>query len=129
MFNSVFKEDVIANSITFTADPGLGGRSQGIKPELPHNFVSIVSLDGPNGNPVAPGAGTYNIYFKDQVKGGFKSIPDNGALDATKTGGSSMADGLELSASFSGNPIEVKVVPAGITVATHYQVTVKQNLS
>ena len=127
MFNSIEKEALIGATITFDADAD--SEHQKVRPELPHVFVDVISLDGVGGSPVTPTVGTYNIFYRDTKNGGFKTIADNGALDATKTGGSGLADGLAIGASFSGNPLGIKVVPAGVDVAAAYRVSIRQNLS
>jgi hypothetical protein len=82
-----------------------------------------------DGSPATPTAGTYEITVQDMNDGGYKSISDNGSLDATKTGGTGLADGVQVGASFLGNPLAIKIVPTGVDVAAAYRVTVKQNVS
>ena len=117
------KEALIAATITFTqADI----QSQLIDPSSPNNFIDIIALDGLVGSPVIPTAGTFTILVKTDVDGGFKAIADNGTLAATKTGGSALADGIAEGASFTGLPIEVKIIPSGVDVAVAYRVLIKQ---
>jgi hypothetical protein len=127
VFKRYFKEGLIGSTIIF--DSETDEQYQNIDIGMPHNFVDVVSLSELGGSPVIPDAGFYNIYYQDTLDGGFKSISDNGNLDATKTGGSSLPDGDCLGASFAGNPLKIKVVPDGVTVATAYRVEIKQNLT
>jgi hypothetical protein len=124
-YNFVNQEALIGATITFNADNG----ANAITPTLVHNFVDVVSLDGLDGSPVTPTAGTYEITVQDMNDGGFKSITDNGSLDATKTGGTGLADGVQIGASFLGNPVAIKIVPTGVDVAVAYRVSIKQNVS
>ena len=126
-FKRYIKQDLIANTIIF--DSEIDSQDKNIEVGLAHNFVDIVSLDGVDGMPVIPGAGTYNIYYQDTINGGFKTISDNGYLDATKTGGIALSDGEQIGASFAGNPLKIKVVPNGVTLAAAYKVEIKQNLT
>lgn len=96
---------------------------------IPHNFLDFVSLDGAGGDPVVPGAGTYTIFIERVPNGGFQSISDGGTIDATKTGGPATTDGTVLGGSF-GSPINrIKMVAAGVTVATHVRMTIQQQLT
>jgi hypothetical protein len=124
-YNFVNQEALIGATITFNADNG----ANAITPTLVHNFVDVVSLDGLDGSPVTPTAGTYEITVQDMNDGGFKSITDNGSLDATKTGGTGLADGVQIGASFLSNPVAIKIVPTGVDVAVAYRVSIKQNVS
>ena len=119
----VEKEALIAATITFTqADI----QSQLIHPSSPNNFIDVIALDALGGSPVIPTAGTFTISVKTDVDGGFKAVADNGTLAATKTGGSALADGIAEGASFTGLPIEIKVIPSGVDVAVAYRVLIKQ---
>ena len=97
-----------------------------ISPNLLLTFVEFVSLDGPDGDPVAPDAGTYTTTVQQVPDGNHRSISDGGVIDAALTGGSASPDGTDCSASFSGHPHEIKIVPAGVTIATHVRITVTQ---
>jgi hypothetical protein len=119
----VQKEALIAATITFDQT---GSENERIDPSSPNNFIDVISLTALGGNPVTPGAGTYEIHVKTDVDGGFKAIADNGSLAGSKTGGSASADGVVEGASFTGLPIAVKIVPTGITVAVAYRVLIKQ---
>jgi len=119
----VNKEALIGATITFDQSGPEGVR---IDPNSPNNFIDVIALDGLGGSPVIPTAGTFTISVKTDVDGGLKAIADNGTLAATKTGGSALADGIAEGASFTGLPIEIKVIPSGVDVAVAYRVLVKQ---
>lgn len=89
-------------------------------------FVDVISLSGLGGTPVIPSVGTYEIYVQSDLKGGFKSISDNGSLAAGKTGGSALADGLAEGASFRSQISAIKIVPTGVDVAVAYEVIIRQ---
>jgi len=117
------KEALIAATITFTqSDEPI----QKIDANSPNNFIDVISLDGLAGSPVTPAVGTFEIFVKTDVDGGFKAIADNGSLAAGKTGGSGLADGIAEGASFTGLPLEIKIVPTGTDVAVAYRVAIKQ---
>ena len=117
------KEALIAATTIFTQSDI---QTELIDPSSPNNFIDVIALDALNGSPVIPTAGTFTISVKTDVNGGFKSISDNGTLAATKTGGSALADGIAEGASFTGLPIEIKIIPSGVDVAVAYRVLVKQ---
>jgi len=117
------KKELIAATIIFVQTDT---ETERIDPNSPNNFIDVISLDGLNGVPVIPTAGTYEIHVKTDDNGGFKAISDNGSLAATKTGGSALADGIAEGASFTGLPIEIKIVPTGLDVAIAYRVLIKQ---
>lgn len=119
----ISKEAAVGANVEFSSTDG---PFDGLDPNQLEHFVDIVSLDGLGGSPTAPGAGTYAVYYRDTVEGGFKEATGS-PIDATKTGGSALADGVQVGASFTGNPLAVKIVPAGITTATHYRAEVRQN--
>lgn len=119
----VQKEALVGATITFDQT---GQENEQIDPSSPNNFIDVISLTALGGNPVVPGAGTYEIHVKTDVDGGFKAISDNGSLAGSKTGGSALADGVAEGASFTGLPIAIKIVPTGITTAVAYRVLVKQ---
>jgi len=119
----VKKEALIAATVTFTQSDI---ETEKIDPNSPNNFVDVISLDALGGSPVIPGAGTYEIHVKTDEDGGFKAISDNGSLAGGKTGGSALVDGVAEGASFTGLPLEIKIVPTGITVAAAYRVSIKQ---
>ena len=113
------KSALINQSISFTA-------SDGVNPHYMANFIDIISLDGVDGSPVIPTIGAFEIYAKTDIDGGFKKLPNRGSLDATKTGGSALADGLAVGATFEGFPLEFKIVPVDVDVAAAYVVHIKQ---
>ena len=92
-------------------------------------FINVVSLDDVDGNPVQPGDGEYFIGIELVPEGGFQRVPDNGTLDATKTGGTATTDRTVLSASVNAPSNRIQVVAVGVTVATHARVTITQNLT
>lgn len=119
----VQKEALIAATTIFTQSDI---QTESIDPSSPNNFVDVIALSALGGVPVIPTAGTFTITVKTDVNGGFKDIADNGTLAATKTGGSALADGIAEGSSFTGLPIEIKVIPAGVDVAVAYRVLIKQ---
>lgn len=119
----VDKEALIAETITFTPETS----DDKLDPNLINNYIDVISLDGLGGSVVTPTAGTYEITYKTDENGGFKSITDNGSLAATKTGGSGLADGVAEGASFVGLPIAIKIVPTSTDVAVAYRVFIKQS--
>ena len=123
MSNTAIQELLLTNGeIIFE----VGSGPTKIRADLPRNFVNIISLDGSDGNPVAPGAGVYNTFVEAVPGSGFQSVADNGTLDATKTGGNSITDGTVLAASFVGPVNRIKVVQTGVTTATHAKITIQQ---
>ena len=123
---TISKESIVSVNTLFTVDDPI--KTDQLAPNLVHNFVHIVSLDG-LGDPVTPASGSYSIFVKPSKDNGFQSITDNGTIDATLTGGNSSADGVAISASYSSNSHEVKVVPDSIVGAVSYRVTIRQNLT
>lgn len=120
---TIFKEAAVAATITFDqADNEI----ELVSPHHIKTFIDIISLNGLGGSPVVPGAGSYTIRVRTEKDGGWKTVADNGTIAATATGGSALADGVQLGASYLGSIVGVKVVPTGITAATHYRVVVKQ---
>ncbi len=119
----VQKEALIAATTIFTQSDI---PTELIDPSSPNNFIDVISLDGLGGSPVIPTTGTYEIHVKTDENGGFKAIADNGSLAAGKTGGSALADGVAEGASFTGLPLEIKIVPTSTDVAVAYRVLVKQ---
>lgn len=120
----VEKEALVGATIIFNAETD--SEHERIDPSSPNNFIDVISLDGLDGSPAIPGAGTYAITVKTDKDGGFKAISDNGSLAGSKTGGSALADGIAEGASFTGLPLEIKIIPTGITVAIAYRVLIKQ---
>ncbi len=97
-------------------------------PSAINNFIDIVTLDGVDGSPVVAGAGTFNIFYKTDVNGGFKTPATNPTLTAAQTSGSAGADGVADTCEFRDVPLEIKIVPVGITVAASDQVHVSQGM-
>lgn len=95
-------------------------------PNFPNCYVDVIGLDGLAGSPVIPGAGTFTVWVKTDVDGGFKTV---GVIAAAEAAGSAGADGAAVGLTFTELPIEVKIVPAGVTTATHYRAILKQTSS
>lgn len=121
----VSKEALIGQTIIF--DHQTDDETDKIIHSHAMNHIDIISLDGLNGSPVIPTVGTFSIYVKTDEDGGFKSVPDNGLLSATKTGGSLLADGVAVGSNFVGFPLAIKIVPNGVDVAVAYRVSIKQS--
>lgn len=89
--------------------------------ELSECFVAIRYYDADPtagaANEVTPGAGTVTVTAKLATHERFVSIVD-GVIDATV---------VNTFVSFKGNATIVRAIPAGLTVATHYQIVVSQN--
>jgi len=117
------KEALVAATIIFDQD---GGATDGPNPSFPNCTIDVIGLTALEGVPVIPGAGTFAIFYKTDVDGGFKAATTNPTLTAAQSGGSASADGAAASSKFTDLPIEIKVVPAGITTAVAYRVLVKQ---
>lgn len=105
----------------------VGEEIDDIDPNLPHNFMSIVSLDALDGSPALPTAGTYTSYVEMVEGGGFEDLSDGGTINASATGGTAGADGSIESGSFSGNPNRIKIVAAAVDVAVAFRVVIQQN--
>lgn len=121
----VKKEALVSQTILFTAETD--AEFEAISPSYGYNLIDIISLDGLNGSPVIPTTGSYNVFARTDKDGGFKLLTDNGSLDATKTGGSALADGVAVGASFIDFPLEFKIVPTGVDVAVAYRVHIRQS--
>ena len=126
MTRFVSRQSVVAEPIVFDVD--VGPERMKIIHNLPHIFVDVVSLDE-SFEHVQPSAGTYTVTYQDTRDGAFKPVDDNGVIQAINTAGALMTDGIQRGASFVGNPLVLKITPDAVDVATHYRVTVKQNLS
>lgn len=121
MFNTVEKIGLVNESILFSIyDESLPEK---LLSHLAHNWINIVSLDG-NDDPIAPTAGEYNVYVKTSPNTGFELVQQ--PLDADKTGGSSMPDGVERGVYYSSIVEEIKITPVSVTGAVSYQVHVRQ---
>ncbi len=126
MSKIVKKQALIGEEIELFANSG--EQIERVDSNYPVNYVDIISLDGLDGEPVTPTAGTFSIYVKTSDSGGYKALSDNGELSADLTGGSSLVDGVAEGASFYGNPFGIKIVPVGVDVAAAYEVIIKQNM-
>ena len=124
MNSTATKSALVSEAILFES----GREHDRINHSYPHNMVDVISMDV-SGSPVTPTSGEYRVHVKTSAYGGWKSLSDNGILDATLTGGSSLPDGVGEGATFDGNPFSIKVTPTGIVGAVSYSVTVTQNLS
>ena len=121
----VSKEALIGETILFvTSDKE--SEHESISPSFMSNQIDIISLDAVGGGPVIPTAGTFNIFARTDVDGGFKLVTTNGSMNAILTGGSLLPDGVALGSSFMGLPLEIKIVPTDVNVATAYRVSIKQ---
>lgn len=120
----VFKEALIGETITFV-NSDKEAEFESISPSFAYNLIDIISLDGLGGNPLTPSQGQYDIYVQTDEEAGFKLVADNGSIDATTTGGSMLADGIQEGAVFVGVPISIKVIPKGVN-APAYRVLIKQ---
>lgn len=121
--NRIEKDALVANTITFTpAD----GAVDSPNPTMPNVTVDVITLDGLGGAVDPASAGTFTVWYKTDVNGGFKTPSTNPIIEFGEAAGSSGADGAALSASFVDLPLEIKVVPAGIVGAAAYRVLVKQ---
>jgi len=116
------KEDLVANTITFIQ----GNEIDEPNPNFPNGYVDIIALDGLEGNPVIPGAGTFTVSVKTDIDGGFKTV---GTISAAEAAGSAGSDGDAVGLTFTELPLEVKIIPAGVTTATHYRAIFKQTSS
>lgn len=117
------KEALVAATVTFTQS---NDEFESPNPSFPNVTIDIIGLTALNGSPVIPGAGTFDIFYKTDVDGGFKAATTNPTLTAAQSGGSASADGAAESSKFTDLPLEIKVVPTGITTAVAYRVLVKQ---
>lgn len=122
----VSKEALIGDTLLFNSETD--DQIDRIHHSFAMNHIDIISLDAlDDGNPVTPTTGTYEIYAKTDIDGGFKLVPERGSFLATLTGGSGLPDGVAVGASFTGFPIEFKIVPTGVDVAVAYRVDIKQS--
>ena len=117
------KSVVVANTLTLVMTGSVPADT--IKDVGNTTEIHVIGRDV-NGDPVEPGAGTFTVTAQTAKDGNFYAITDGGTLDATKCGGSATAAGTGEFASFRGVPIQIKVVPAGITTAISYSVEAVQ---
>ena len=91
--------------------------------------IANTQLYGAGTDDADPGAVWTYSWSVLKVPTGSAAALDNGVIQAINTAGSLMTDGIQRGASFVGNPLVLKITPDAVDVATHYRVTVKQNLS
>lgn len=125
MLNNVSQSGLLPDPLTIEGVQYDGDRKQQLATELPDISIDVVCMDGPDGAPVTPTAGMFQIYYQDVRDGGFKRGP---AIQAVRCGGSSMPDGQAAGAVLQANAIAIRVVPQGVTGAAAYRVWVRQNL-
>ena len=90
-----------------------------ISDEFPHNFVGVQFFaDAAGLIPATPGAGTVTIMVETLNTLLFEAPPDSVITAATPT-----------TVSWDANTRQVKAIPAGITVATHYKLVWTGNRS
>lgn len=87
-----------------------------IRPDMPNFTASIRYYSDSDGTPVVPGAGTVTITATGLASGQDTSIA-NGALDSTDV--TNYVD-------WKHHCTKVTATPAGVTIATHYQLFVVQ---
>jgi len=119
------KESLIGDVLLFNNE--IEPPAETIKDSFAMNHIDIISLDGFDGNPVTPTTGRYEIYARTDIGGGFKLLFEHGLVDAKKTGGSSLPDGVAIDSRFVGFPLAFKIVPVGVDVALAYRVAIKQS--
>ncbi len=99
--------EIVANTIQLEA----------VSPTIPHTFISVQFFaDAAGAAPATPGAGTVTVTVRTINSQVFEAIPDN-VIDATAI----------LTISVNANVEEILLVPAGLTVATHWRAVVSQN--
>jgi len=122
----VSKEALIGETILFV-NSDKENELESISPSFMSNQIDIISLDGLKGSPALPTAGTFNIYARTDIDGGFKLVTTNSSMSAIRAGGSLLDDGVAEGATFIGFPLEIKIVPVGVDVAIAYRVDIKQS--
>lgn len=123
----VKKEALIGETILFV-NSDKDDEFESISPNYAYNLIDIISLDV-SGNAVLPTSGSFDIYAKTDVDGGFKRVSAHSNYPANKTGGSTLADGVSIDATFIGFPLELKIVPNSVDIAVSYRVNIKQSSS
>ena len=121
--NRIEKDDLVANTITFIQNDGASDRPNSV---LPNVTVDVITLDGVGGDVDPASAGTFTVWYKTDINGGFKPPPVNPVIDFGEAAGSAGADGAAVAAQFTDLPLEIKVVPAGVVGAASYRVLVNQ---
>lgn len=119
----VCKEAAIGVTILFTQSDETIDR---VEHSFAMNHIDIISLDV-SGDPVTPTTGSFDIFVRTDVDGGFKRITERSNFNAKLTGGSGLADGVAVDAKFVGFPLEFKIVPNAVDVAISYRVDIKQS--
>jgi len=118
------KEALINSTIFFTQNDETIDR---VEHSFAMNHIDIISLDG-SGDPVTPTTGSFDIFVRTDVNGGFKRITERSNYPANLTGGSKLSDGVAVDAKFVGFPLEFKIVPSiDINIAVSYRVNIKQS--
>lgn len=121
----VKKEALITETILFV-NSDKENEFESISPSFAMNHIDIISLDV-SGDPVTPTTGSFDIFARTDIDGGFKRIDERTNYPANLTGGSGLADGVAVDAKFIGFPLEFKIVPNGVDVAVSYRVNIKQS--
>lgn len=90
----------------------------GLQANLPHCFVGAQFFDSIDGDtPTTPGAGSVEVTVKTvNNEPNYEEVPGN-TIDATAPD----------TVSWAANSKAVKLVPTGITTATHWRAVVTQN--
>jgi len=120
----VKKEALITQTIFFKAESE--NEFESISPSFGYNLIDIIALDIA-GDPVTPTSGSFDIFVRTDIDGGFKRITERSNYPVSLTGGSGLADGVALEAKFVGFPLEFKIVPNNVDVAVSYRVNIKQS--
>jgi hypothetical protein len=121
----ISKQALVTDELIF--DNQDDDEKQAISPSYMSSHIDIISLDGIDGQPVIPTAGSYRIYAQTDEEGAYKSIDKNNIVNAKLTGGELNPDGVAQGSYFIGLPLKIKVVPSGIVGAAAYRVNIKQN--
>lgn len=117
------KDALVASTITFIqADGALNGPD----PTLPNVTVDVITLDAIGGIVDPASAGTFTVWYKTDINGGFKTPGTNPVIVFGEAAGDSGADGAAVSAQFTDLPLEIKVVPDSVAGAAAYRVLIKQ---
>lgn len=117
------KDALVAATITFTqADD----ETESPNPAFQNVSVDVITLDGVGGAVDPASAGTFTVWYKTDISGGWKTPGTNPIIEFGEAAGSGGADGAAKSAQFTDLPLEIKVVPAGLVGAAAYRVLVKQ---
>lgn len=84
----------------------------GLRCDFPHCFVGVQFFDSADGDtPATPGAGTITVTAETiNSEGVFEAVPDNVITAAARH-----------TVTYDANATKVKLVPNGVTTATHYK--------